>query len=142
MRPDSLLRANRPVTAGRKAKGLGNDRDSQAARGDSVPWPREREMEFASLTLGSRAHNVWQAITPWGNPGGFSFLVHFDDLIPPCPDTDISHGRSCQVLQPVHVCSGGRRQVGESPSLRQLLLPPLQRLVYRLHSLDPLQIRG
>src|SRR6185503_8111010 len=37
--PDSLLRANRPVTAGRKAKGLGNDRDSQAARGGFIPWP-------------------------------------------------------------------------------------------------------
>jgi len=34
---------------------------------------REREKEFASLTLGSRAHNVRQAITPWGNSGGFSF---------------------------------------------------------------------
>ena len=39
---------------------------------------REREKEFASLTLGSRAHNVWQAITPWGNPGGFSLLVPSD----------------------------------------------------------------
>jgi hypothetical protein len=34
---------------------------------------REREKEFASLTLGSRAHNVRQAITPWGDLGGFSF---------------------------------------------------------------------
>jgi len=36
---------------------------------------REREMEFASLTLGSRAHNVRQASTPWGNLGGFSFVA-------------------------------------------------------------------
>ena len=34
---------------------------------------REREKEFASLTLGSRAHNVRQAINPPGKPGGFLF---------------------------------------------------------------------
>lgn len=82
---------------------------------------REREKEFASLTLGSRAHNVWQAITPWGNPGGFSLLVpsdkktdepetprrllgtvcwsvDFDYLIPSCPDTDISHRGPREIL--------------------------------------------
>jgi len=34
----------------------------------------EGEKEFASLTSGSRAHGVRQAITPWGNPGGSRFL--------------------------------------------------------------------
>src|SRR6266699_1261023 len=102
---------------------------------------REREMKFASLTSGSRAHDAWQAITLWGNPGGFSFLGHLDDLISPCPDTDISHGSSSEVLEPVYVGPRRRRQVRQSPHLRQFLPPPLQRLIDRLHPFDSLDVR-
>src|SRR5882762_5190666 len=125
---------------------------------------REREKEFASLTSGSRAHDVWQAITPWGEPQGVSLfrptdsyqadsysplrrlgvlappwhgvLVHFYDLVPPCPDTDISHRGSREILKPVHVRPGRRRQLRQPSGLGQLFPPPGKRLVNRLNPLD------
>lgn len=55
------------VTAGRKAKG---SRLYEIARlPEGVVRRLLSEKVFASLTSGSRAHGVWQAISPLGNQG-------------------------------------------------------------------------
>src|SRR5206468_3847789 len=68
----TLEKGKPPATAGRKARGLLGD--SPTARVHGAPPDFARKL-FASLTSGSRAHGVRQAITPWGNSGGFSFYV-------------------------------------------------------------------
>src|SRR6267143_6606514 len=83
-----------------------------------------------------RADGLGVLAPPWDG-----VLGDFDYLIPPCPDTDVSHRRSGEVLKAIDIRPRRRRQSRQPPSLRQFLPPSLQRLVNRLHSLDPLQVR-
>src|SRR6266702_8875136 len=100
----SLSKGKPPATAGRKAKGSRVSlRDSLAAR---VRGARTRSELLASLTSGSRAHDVGQATTPQGQPWGVCisgykksstrsspwYLPNFNNLIPPRTDAYISNG--------------------------------------------------
>src|SRR3989449_11049198 len=75
-RQHSSERGNPPVTAGRKAQG--SRAVVEIARLPEVaPVPALAESaarEFASLTSGSRAHGVGQAITPQGQLWGVVLL--------------------------------------------------------------------
>src|SRR3989475_5972718 len=75
-RQHSSVKGKPPVTAGRKAQGS-RAVDEIARLPEVAPVPalaQSAAQEFASLTSGSRAHGVGQAITPQGQLWGVVLL--------------------------------------------------------------------
>src|SRR5436853_3937208 len=59
---------------------------------------------------------------------------HFDDLLAMCPDAHVLDGSVREILEPVQVGAGGRRQVRQATHVAQRLLPAGEGLVHRLHA--------
>src|SRR5439155_13858130 len=100
-------RANRRRRRGAKPKGLGSAFEIAWPPEYAAPGPRSELL--ASLTSGSRAHDVGQATTPQGQPWGVCisrykrsstrsserftdpwYLSNFNNLISPCTDAHVA----------------------------------------------------
>src|SRR5882672_8826541 len=67
---------------------------------------------------------------------------HFDDLIAMRADAYVLDGRVREVLEPVQVGAGWRRQVRQPAHMTERLLPPGERFVQRLHTGETLHLCG